>query len=475
MPLLQRDKAQNIECQDFAPDSEPLTPGIFLDMQNAYPTMKGFQALPGTVPYIANPLPETPIGSTLALYDSAYNKAIQAWAGGVNRLYQPYQNGWIQADQLGSSSFGAVKWRFTQFNNDVIAVGGGTVAPQVVTGPLSTFMPLAGGPPVGASVVLAVNDQVMMFQGPNWYVSALGSDNNWTPNIQTQANSGTLFDFPGDVVAAAQLYRNVIVFKNQAMWLGQYYGGAPVWSFVPIATNTGTWSQECVVTLPDRIAFVGTDDFYTTTGYTPVRIPNRCKEWFFDIADPNYLSNLSGRYDPLHSLVYWYFVSINAPIAGVPDRYVVWNTRVNRWGTGYRNTPSVPSPNTQPGLATGLYFDQNNVLQGLTGAPAAARLQTGWFGDGIKISQFHGFFPRWNVSPKIQSVHMWHAPNVGSAVVDGGPAYEAPDGWFFGRQSDFYHYFQLNFSGVADPVAQNVNAGGELTGYDILYRQAGVR
>ncbi len=33
------------------------------------------------------------------------------------------------------------------------------------------------------------------------------------------------------------------------------------------------------------IAFLGTDDFYITTGSTPQRIPNNLKEWFFATAN----------------------------------------------------------------------------------------------------------------------------------------------------------------------------------------------
>jgi hypothetical protein len=259
------------------------------------------------------------------------------------------------------------------------------------------------------------------------------------------------------------------------MWLGQYVGGAPVWSFVPISGSCGTWSQECVVSLPDRIAFIGPDDFYTTTGYAPSRIPNHCKEWFFEVADPAQLGNASGRYDNANSCVYWYFVSVNAPHPGVPDRFIVWNTRVNRWGTGYLITPSVPSPNSYPGLTTGLYFDQNNVLQTLTGPPQAMRIRTGWFGSASRRSQFQGVAPRWNISPQRSSVNIFHAEDTGDAPLAGPATTQAPNGWFFGRQDDYYHYLQFNAQGVDHAVAPNASGGAELVAFEPLFRPSGIR
>jgi len=482
MPTLQTGQAETLELGDFAPDQDPDTPGIILDAQGCFPTMKGYQAEYSTQPYVAGALPGQPVGSALAQYSDTYTDQTQVWAGTVQHLYRAYSgNGgiWVQADTLGTTSFGATAWRYAQFNDDLIAVGGAGVVPQVATGPTGLFAPLGaiGAPPVGAVTVLSVNGQVMMFQGASWYVSALGTDNDWTPNVQTQAGSGTLYDFPGDIVAAAQLYRNVIVFKQNAMWLGQYVGGFPIWSFVPIADNVGAWSQESVITLPDRIVFLGSDDFYSCTGYTPTRIPNRCKEWFFDVADPAYLGNTLGRYDPYHSLVYWYFVSATAPIAGVPDRYVVWNARVNRWGTGYLNTPSVPVPNTYATLRSGLHFDTNYVLQTRTGTvPELMRIQTGWYGSAERMSQFQGFAPRWNISPTTQALQMWHASNTGSVPMLGPNPVLAPNGWFFGRQTDFYHYFQITASGIQTPVEPNaLNSGCELAAVQIMFRQSGVR
>lgn len=467
---------QEIPVGDFSPDLSPASPsqgvGQLLDSDQCFPTVKGMQAFNLPQPFVAGALPETPIGSTLSFYS---DQSTQVFAGGVNHLYRRFGQIWVQVDTLSGGSFGAAKWRFAQFNDDLIAVGGAGVTPQVANGSAGIFNALGGGPPVGATCVLAINGQVLMFQGPNWFASALALDNNWTPNVQTQANSGTIYDYPGNIVACAPIFRNVVVFKNGAMWLGSYVGGQAVWSFQLISDATGTWGQESVMVLPDSVAFLGSDDFYTCSGYTPQRIPNNLKEWFFDVADPMNLQNTQSRYDPYHALGYWYFVSKNTPLANTPDRYVVYNFRAGKWNTGYLVTPSVPAPNTQTGVITGLYFDANRILQSYTGGAGTMRVKTGYFGQSGKLGQIMRVRPLYNVEPTTQVLKTYHTDTVGIADTAGPNGVLGNDGWFYFRNYDRWHRWELSAVGSSQAVSVNTDVGAEVCAFSYEYREGGIR
>lgn len=476
MALYQIGKSEELAIADFAPDLDPASPangqGILLDADQCQPTLKGYQALNSAVPYVAGALVEAPNGSAVAYYSTS---AVQVWAGTVDHLYRRFGSIWVQADLLGTTSAGATtRWRFAQFNDDLIAVAGG-VAPQVATGATGIFSALGGNPPVGAVAVVSVNGQVLMFQGPNWYASALGVDNNWTPNIQTQAGAGTLYDYPGNVVAAAPIYRNVLVFKNTATWLGQYVGGQAVWSFQLISDLTGTWGQESVIVLPDGVAWLGSDDFYFSTGYTPQAIPNNLKEWFFDVADPAQLGNTLSRYDSYNGVLWWYFVSKQTPLAGVPDRYVNYSRRAQRWGTGYLVTQSVPNPNQQPTLTTGLYFDQNNILQSYTGQPGTMRLLTGYYGQSGMLGQIMRVRPRYSVTPASATLQTFHTDTIGVSDTVGQPGVLGGDGWYYFRNYDRWHRWQLSTVGSSTAVTLNSQVGAEVTAFSYEYRQGGLR
>src|SRR5215472_2073435 len=326
---------QNIPLQDYAPDLPSDTPGILLDCNNAVPTTKGYKARNSPVQY-GPALPGNIVGAYLAYYN---DQSISLLAATNTNVWRLVSGSWTNV----SVAFNATgRVRFTQFNDDVIAVGAG-INPLVATGSGGSFAVLAGSPPANAVTAISVAGTVVMYQGANWYNSAFG----------------TLYDYPGPIVAAAPIFRAQVVFKKNAIWLGTFTGAPFVWNFQLISAETGTWGQECIVVLPDSIAFLGIDDSYVTTGYTPTRIPNNVRRFFFDNVDLNNIHLTSAWYDDVNATIYWHYISKDA-VNAVHDRYVAYNLRVGKWATGYL-TMAFAVPNTQPGMLSGIYFDQNNV------------------------------------------------------------------------------------------------------------------
>ena len=482
MATYRRGEPVEVQIKDFAPDKDLDSPGTLLDIQGAIPTFKGFQCLNQALPHIYGPLPSKAIGSTIGLYDGI---TPQFWAGTTNHLYRAFgtlddpSSLWVQADRMGALSFNAAQWRFAQFNDDLIAVGGASVPPQVAVGPTGIFDVLGGGPPTGASVVVAVNSQVMMFSGNSWFVSAIGTDNNWTPSTQTQAGFAQITDFPGPVVAAQPLFRNVVAFKNLGIWLMNYVGGFQIWSVQLVSDINGTWSQESTMLTPEGIAFLGLDDFYITTGYTPQRIPNSLKEWFFDTASAQYFPFITSRYEPYNAIGYWHFVSKTAPNPPICDRFVAYNFRAGRWGSGYLQTPCVPTPNFHflfPAQINGFYFDQNNVLQTFRGTPGTMRVLTSYMGKSGKLSQLLRVRPKFDFYPVTETMRAFHVNSLGGQDVAGPVAMLGQDGWFYLRQTDRFHRVQLEtVGGTTAQLGAEVNTGAEVTGFSFEYREAGDR
>lgn len=460
MGLYQAGRAREVPLSSFAPDADHTQPGILLDMSNAQPTTKGFRPLPAPAQH-TSALPDTPLGSTIAQYAGG---GISVIAGTRAHLYRSVGGSWQVADSTTWNLQAGEFWRFTQFNNDVIAVSAGT-APQVANGPNGTFQPLGGGPPFGAPLVVAVAGFVLMFRGDEWFSSAAGLDNDWTPSVQTLAANGTLYDFPGGIVATARIYRSPIAWKQNAMWIGSFVGAPSTWSWQLVADFTGTWGQGCVVELPDAVAFLGSDDFYVTTGYAPQRIPNDVKEWFFRNAEPSKLPLTLGRYDIKNSTVYWHFISTeSSDLNPVPDLYVAWNVRNKRWAKGRLRLTDAPAPNTVPRSPSRLYFDTSNVLQSLSGDPGQMRLRTGWFGDPGRITQLFRVRGKYATYPTDEELVTKHVYRLGEAEEDGPSVVLGSDGWHNCRQTDRYHAVELVTEGDC-----------ELVGFDYEAREAGIR
>ncbi|MGA9884062.1 MAG: hypothetical protein WBQ34_10115 [Candidatus Acidiferrales bacterium] len=452
MAARQLGQAAETAFTDFAPDVDPTSKGIILDSSNAVPTIKGYRSRNAPVPY-APALPGTPAGAYVALYANGTVSVIAVVeTGSSTTFYRLVSGAWTSVGVFGVTTG---PWYFAQFADDVIATTVGAQFILVANGASGTFAELDATAPTYATTVISVAGFAAAYQANQWFNSSAGTDTSWTPNVQTQSASGFLYDLPGNIVAAAPFFRTQIVWKQQAMWLLNYIGGTQVWSSQLLSVATGTWSQSCVVLLPEAVAFLGTDDFYMTQGYAPTRIPNNLKEWFFyQSADTTQLANTQSWFDPINSVVYWHYVSLTPPFAGVPDQYVAWNTRNNRWAHGYLSTPLVIN-NTQPGLTSGLYFDTNNVLQSWTGAPGTMSLLTGYQGDGEHMVQLQRVRPKYNTGlyPTGQSFLPMSTYILGKPDTVWPGATLGQDAWFNTRATDRYIRGQLNTVGLAEVAA----------------------
>src|SRR5215469_3423857 len=342
MPNYQQGSGQSVPLQDFAPDLPSDTPGILLDANNAIPTTKGYKAR-NTPVQVAPAVPQSPIrGCYMAYYSDQSTSIIVAAGNNIYRLGFIVSTGtstpfWANANaSTPITPTGLVQ--FTQFNDDVLAVGPG-MPTLVATGNAGVFTPLidsatSTNAPAGTNV-LSVAGTVVVYNTSvgfgSWWNSGFGQDTYWQPNIQVLSASGTLYDYPGPIVAAAPIFRAQVVFKKNAIWLGTFTGAPFVWNFQLISAETGTWGQGCVCVLPDSIAFLGIDDFYVCTGYTPTRIPNNLRRFFFQTVNQPYLPNVTSWYDDVNATVYWHYCSMVAPSPPNADRWVAYNIRVGKW------------------------------------------------------------------------------------------------------------------------------------------------
>lgn len=456
--------AQTIPLQSFAPDLNQMTPGILTDMDSAVPIMKGFRPRYTDIAY-APALPNRVNTSVIARYQDGSEAIIAAVPDpqGLTTTFWFLQGNGTWANVGGPVSSGG-PWRFAMFQNDVIAVAPGTL-PLYETGYGGHFIPLPGDPPLNAQVVTVNFGQTFMFQGPNWFTSAAGTDDNWTTAVQNLAGNGQLYDITGPVTAAVPYYQTVIVFKEYGIWSGSEIGPPDIMSWQLISQYAGVRNQEAIVNLGDRLVFLGPDDFYMCQGYTPQPIPNPLKEWFFKTADKQFLDHAVGWYDPDFGVVYWHFVSADAPRTDVLNRYVNWHVASNRWGTGYMQLTAVPKrsmPETSRIRPTkSLYFDATNTLQNMAGPAGSMRLRSWYIGAEGYITQLQRVRASFTTPPTREQVQVYSAYRSGeqealtSAIV-------GSDGWHNFRASNRYHRVELLTQGECE--VQAAAAEGRLVG-----------
>jgi hypothetical protein len=277
-----------------------------------------------------------------------------------------------------------------------------------------------------------------------WNCSGAGDDTSWTPNVATLANNGPLADAPGPIVASQPLYRNIVAFKKNVVFLGQQSGAPFSWSWQLISPQTGTWSQGCTVAMPDGVAFIGMDDFYIISGYAPQRLPNQLKQWFFKTCDMSNINHTLGWFDENNSVIYWHFVSLNAPDPPTCDMFVSYNLRSRRWCVGHQDVSMVPylqmaaSGVPNPGQPA-IIFDGTFTPKAFSGIPGGMSLTSGFYGDNSRLSQLMKVRPLYINYPASASVMPVHVNDLGQPGIVDNQMMAYGDGAFYGRQYARWH------------------------------------
>lgn len=135
----------------------------------------------------------------------------------------------------------------------------------------SAFVNLSASAPM-AYMLVSTTDFLLAFNGRQWFCSAIGNVSLWTPNISTQAATGTIDGVPGDIVSAKTLRRDVIVYKVNAMYLGQYSGPPTIWQWTLITDKIGADGQNAVIEIDNVHYFFSRDKFYIYDGSFPREI-----------------------------------------------------------------------------------------------------------------------------------------------------------------------------------------------------------
>lgn len=322
---------------EFAPDSDPLTPGAIQDCNGIFTVDKGVRTFPG-LSRVSSGLPSTCFGAYTA-YLLGTSIIVLAT---VNGLYVLDANGVAQPSVTGLTNT-QIRWRFATYGQDLIAVNG--VDPdQFYRLSAGNFAPLPGNPPVASLV--ATTDYAVILVPPNSQTlfSNLSDTAPWIPNFAVQVYQYNLANIAGNITSVQRKRSLLAVYRQNAIQSATFVGGSIGWDFGSpgtISLTVGAAGNECIINTGDYDYLVGPDDFWQFDGYNLSRVPNHVKEFFFRDLNQAFRQNIAGRYDVLRDLVIWHYPSRSTPrgAAGLLDSYIGFYQRPNppRWFFGRLN------------------------------------------------------------------------------------------------------------------------------------------
>lgn len=316
----------------FAPGLDPTTPGVVTDCYQMIPTAKGMKACGSGDNVGVDPLPAACYGAaTITKIDNSS----RTFAGTATKLYEMQSNAWVDRSRAGNYTATPTRWNFTQFGDVTIACNKLDATQYSITG---AFADLTGSPPK-AQICETSSGFVLLFNyndGANdytdgWWCSGLYDYTAWTPSPATQAANGRFFDSPGKVTAAKRLAGGVAVYKDNAIYVGQYVGPPVIWSWTQIAADTGAYCQDAVINVSGVHYFLGRNGLFMFDGSRPQAIGAlEVRDWLRTAVDPAHTDKVVAGYDSKTSIIYWFLPYPGAN--GVAYFALCYNTMTGMFG-----------------------------------------------------------------------------------------------------------------------------------------------
>lgn len=459
----------------FAPDADPVSPGVMTAVVNLIPNETGMQGAPTA---------QTPTGVPV-LAAAAQGAAVvtkldgtrRIFAGTQTKLYELSGGVWTDVSRVGDYAGGPEsRWSFCQFGDSTIAANAqATIQRSNISG---AFANIATAPiakivfSVGAFVMaLNVNDGTVKQDG--WANCASFDVTSWTASVSTLANNGRLVSTTGPITAGGRLGEFAIAYKERAIYVGQFVGAPATFDWVEVPSgNAGCVGQDAWCDVGGVHFVVGPDNFWLFDGTRPQPVGmGQVRQWFYNNSSAENRFKTQCVYDEQTNRVWVFYCGLNA---STPNKVLVYHIQTKQWGAAdftietsltyitatitingldaYAATidalPAIPF-DSQFWLAGGRslsVFNSSHQLQSLTGASSTSGFTTGDLGDDNQVTTVNEVRLRFQSNPTTGSVTMYKKMNEGESLTTGNTV-ALSNGKFDTRQTARFHRAEFTFTG----------------------------
>lgn len=473
----------------FLPDADPTTPGVITDCINFVPYRNGMMGAPtGQTPTDVPALAAQCRGAAVVTKLDATRRI---FAGTQTKLYELSAGSWSDVSKAGSYVGGTdSRWSITQFGDTTVAANGVEAIQSTSSG---SFASIATAPiaeivfSVGA-FVMALNtiDGTYGTQQDRWWCCGSYDVSTWTPSTTTLATTGRLVSTPGPILAGGRLGEYAVVYKQRAVYLGQYVGAPEVWSFTQVpGGEAGCVGKEAWCDVGNAHVFVGTENIWAFDGTRPTPIGvGEVRDWFYSNSNASYLYKTKCVFDRKANAVWIFFPSLSSTTC---DKALVHHLGTKQWGVANIAIEAaldyVSSDITIDGLDTlsatidGLsaysfdsqYWISNkralsivntsHQLQLLTGNTSTSGFTTGDIGDDEGVTLISKVRMRFapGYTPSSATLQMSGKMTEGDGLTV-GPSATLNDGKFDVLQSARFHRASFTFTGPVQVLAVGVQS-----------------
>ena len=480
----------NIPIIAWAPDADPATPGVLVDVENLLPTARGYApefSLTVSSWGLTTYLPAGDVcGAALVAFQYFSQMSIIATPTDIYAVSPPDQ---FTSIKRASPDYVSVlptnPWRFDSFGDKLLAANFENPLQVSSSVPTSALRDVSGGP--RASTIATQRGFVLLGNyvpsggttlPDGWICSALEDPEDWTTDIATQCAAGRLTATPGRIVRLIAFGDYVIAFKEKGVYRGTYVGAADnTWSWPLVSAEIGLYSHDAVCEAEGVLYWLGKDGFYRWDGAGPVqRIASAPFEWMIDEADGIYgISQAQASWDAVRRVVRWVI-----PLTGAtaPRLCLVYHPDTDRWGRSALPVqwmlavpldlmPTVAGSSTYLRHGVTAYINDSRQLVihqgGNSLSTYASTFTTGDIGDDDDAYTLTRARARFLRAPTTSSVTHSYRMNLGDALTT-GETVSRVDGKYDVTHGARWHRLKFSQTGVY-----------EVTGYRVEPPKAGKR
>jgi hypothetical protein len=356
----------------FTPDAPTTTPGIITDCTNFIPYEAGMEGAPGVVSTGADNLAASAIQAATLINLAGTAKT---FAASATRIYELTGTTWTDRSVGGGPYTTTAAWSFAQFGDTHLAASPNNVLQAATTG---AFANVSGSPQArvmfvviagGGGFVICANTNTSVDQ---WANSGINDHTTWTPSISTLANSGRLLgNDSGAITAGLEFGDRPILFKRNAMFIGEFVGPPEVFRFQEVPVKAGCIGKDAVCPVDAGLFFVGPDNFWVFDGARPVPIADgQVRQWFYNNVNLAQIDKTRALYDREKNRVFVYYPSSSS--TGTLDAGLVWHLTTKQWGRVNPSSLQTTFVYVSPGLTvdslTGTVDGISGSVDSLVGA-----------------------------------------------------------------------------------------------------------
>lgn len=357
-------------------------------------------------------------GGAQYLYNIAVGPTYSVTGGGLGAIGELAIGQGFSASHSVSTQQGTpittTDWTTDNWGEDLIACPrGGSIWYWAPASGFQTAAPVGSGPEFNNGIFVAMPQQILVAWGSTSSLRSANTDaaqdplivrwsdqldfTSWTPRSTNQAGS---FHIPtgSEIRGAIQGVQQAYIFTDIDCWAMQYLGPPLVFGFNQIGTSCGLVGPHAVANLYGRTYWMGTNNFFVTTGQGVQEVPCAVWDTIFQDINKGYFSKCVAAANGAFNEIWFFYVSISGG-GSEPDKYVKLCVSNGAWDYGSLSRsawidesilgyPIAADPTTQ-------LLQQHESGYDADGAVMDSYFETGYtaYGDGENFAAIDYFEP----------------------------------------------------------------------------------